>query len=237
MSGPSIRHPLLQNPLKWLRTQKHHVSELYQPQNFPSIENNPFARALSATKMDGQKLRFPLGNSIRLVLQSTPEGLSPELGSFQKTYTLVPATGKPLHKSLLPAAYVLKNKHYVDHILDKKSKFWRRYVPSKFRFNNDGALALKPEVIADILSVILEQYRARITSAVGSAVMEEASEKKGMFLSPEGSPIAWEEGVPVVCVSQWILAEELGLTERVFLSYDGNVELCEDLWSVVNFGR
>lgn len=237
MVTPAIRHPLLQNPLKWLRTQRHHTSELYQAEKFPSIENNPFARGLSATKMDGQKLRFPLGNSVRLVLKSTPETLSPETPSLHKTYTLIPSTGKQQNGTLLPAAYVLKNKRYVDHLLDQKSKFWQRYVPSKFRFNNDKALAQKPQICADVLGAIFAQYRSRIVSGMKAAVIEKPSGRRGMFLLSEGPVLAVEKGVPAVCVGQWISAEELGISEKVFLPYDDNAGLCEDILSVVSFFR
>lgn len=241
------KHPLLSNPIKWLKNNKYHSDEFYSTSYYDtdSINSNPFAQALTDTKMDGSRIRYPKGQMVQLVVDEYSEVTSIDAArlSESKKYFLVPLINKPEQNSVLyPSHYILKNQHYIDYIV--KTNQWRKYVPQKFRFKNDKALGAKVNILPDIAKIIPHVYEQNIIRLMSETRNLEPykglSKESGLVLSfskTSNEPaISFHNSLPIVNMKRIISKNEINLqNEESFIPFDGNSDLCFNLFSLASY--
>lgn len=248
MTKACFNHPLLSNPVKWLRNNKYHSPEFYTKSYYEtnSINSNPFAQALKETRMDGSRIRYPKGQMVQIVVDSYQESSS--IGTVEssedKNYFLMPLINKPEQNSaLFPSHYILKNQHYIDYIV--KTNQWRRYVPQKFRFRNDKVLGAKVNVPPDITKTIPYIYERNILKLMPetrtTAYNKDQVQENGFvltFSATSNEPaISFDNNLPIVNMNRIISNKnEIKSQEgELFISFDENVDLCFNLFSLASY--
>lgn len=248
MTKVCIKHPLLSNPIKWLKNNKYHSSEFYLTSYYDanSINSNPFAQALTETKMDGSRIRYPKGHMVQLVVDENSELTSIESAqsSESKNYFLMPLINKTEQNSALyPSHYILKNQHYIDYIV--KTNQWRKYVPQKFRFKNDKSLGNKVNILPDIAKIIPHIYEQNIIKLMSERKNLEPSkfliQESGLALSFSKASyepaITFKNSLPILNMNRIIPKNnEINLQrEETFIPFHGNADLCFNLISLANY--
>lgn len=156
-----MRHALLRNPVKWLtRTRKRHAAELYDKNAYDTekLANNPFAAALSDTRLDARGKRFPLGNMVQMVVEKD-EG----------RYLLKPVLKKP-ELGHNPASYILNRGPYIKLSMGQRASL----VPMKQR----AAKMIGLIQIPDLPSLVSDLYKINlIPEGSPDIVLVPASEK------------------------------------------------------------
>lgn len=142
MLSSYLRHPLLRNPLKWLRgVSKRHTTDLYLD-NFYDTRNlgkNPFLVSLLDTRLDMSRTRFPIGNMVQTVVAGSPK---------TKSYEVIPVLEKP-HKGQNPGVYVINNKEYINFLSRKRFS----PIPLKYKHKSSsiiGAIKTPQDFSAEI---------------------------------------------------------------------------------------
>ena len=245
MTKACVKHPLLSNPVKWLRNNKYHSPEFYTKSYYDtnSINSNPFAQALTETRMDGSRIRYPKGQMVQIVVDSYRESSSigTTESSEDKNYFLMPLINKPEENSpLFPSHYILKNRHYIDYIV--KTNQWRRYVPQKFRFKNDKVLGAKVNVLPDIAKTIPHIYEQNILKLISETrttdYTKDLVQENGLvlnFSSTSNEPaISFDNKLPIVNMNKISPNNNEIKSQRgeLFIPFDGNADLCFNLFSL-----
>ncbi|CCE82350.1 Piso0_002073 [Millerozyma farinosa CBS 7064] len=229
-----LEHPVLRTPEKWLNIERSHNVELYNSGYYDPIalRNNPFANMLTDNKMDGSRIRFPIGQMHQLAVDFK------KVDTEKKNLFLVPVVTKPeLNTTLYAAQYILNNRKYINYIFN--SGQWRRFIPPKFRFKNSSSVvsAVRPlSDFGDVLQGLLEQklldaWRDVDLSSDNSSCQHSLT----LYLTGDDT-----EDIPVVvsdsntskikmnrCFKSIAkhLARETG-TDILTIPYDKNKELC-----------
>lgn len=248
MTKACFKHPLLSNPVKWLRNNKYHSSEFYTKSYYDtiSINSNPFAQALTETRMDGSRIRYPKGQMVQIVVDGYQESSSIDTAesSEDKNYFLMPLINKPEQNSVLfPSHYILKNQHYIDYIV--KTNQWRRYVPQKFRFKNDKVLGAKVNILPDITKTIPHIYEQNILKLMLETTTTEynkgQAQENGLvlnFSSTSNEPaISFDGKIPIVNMNRIIPNKKEIKSQKgeLFISFEGNADLCFNLFSLTGY--
>lgn len=248
MTKACFNHPLLSNPVKWLRNKKYHSPEFYTKSYYDtnSINSNPFAQALTETRMDGSRIRYPKGQMVQIVVDSYQESdsIGPAESSEDKNYFLMPLINKPEQNSaLFPSHYILKNQHYIDYIV--KTNQWRRYVPQKFRFKNDKVLGAKVNVLPDITKTIPYIYERNIlrlmpetrTTAYNKGQVRENGLVLTFSATSNEPAISFDNNLPIVNMNRIISKKNEIKSQKgeLFVSFDENVDLCFNLLSLAGY--
>lgn len=205
-----MKHRLLLNPVKWLRgARKRHAADLYDASayNPQTLQSNPFARALDATRMDILGKRFPLGNMIQTIVE--------QRGG---KYEIVPVLEKPV-LGVNPASYVLNRASYI--AFAQKRVFLP--IPSKRR-QRDKKLLGQTRVIEDFIGV----YRRLLEEAIRPLLDSvEGGDGPGMTVLPGNGPTKWENGTPHMYSPLF--------DKEVHLPYEENQQLCQLLLKHAQF--
>lgn len=229
-----LEHPVLRTPEKWLNIERSHNAKLYNSgyYDFKALRNNPFANMLTDNKMDGSRIRFPIGQMHQLAVDFK------KVDTEKKNLFLVPVVTKPEpNTTLYTAQYILNNRKYINYVFN--SGQWRRFIPPKFRFKNSSSVVLAVQTLSDfgdVLQGLLEQklLDAWINADLSS---DNNSGEHSLTLILTGDDTA---DIPIVVsdsssskimmnrCSKSIaehLARETG-TDKLTIPYDKNKELC-----------
>lgn len=242
MPKACFKHPLLTNPVKWLKGNKYHSPEFYQTSYYDTdtINSNPFALVLTETRMDGSRTRFPKGQMVQLVVDTTPQKTS----SNNKDYFLLPLINKGIaNSSLYPSHYILKNQQYIDYVV--KTQQWRKYVPQKFRFKNDKFLGGKVNLLPNIVKIVPRIYEQNVINVLSTSeyavFQDDPTQADGFVLNFEGTmsePICLFNGrIPVVNMNR-ILSEGNEILSKkglLFIPYCGNIDMSFNIFSLVSY--
>lgn len=198
-----MKHPLLQNPVRWLRgAKKRHSAELYDSSAYRKEELacNPFAAILASTRLDILGKRFPIGNMIQMVVEQRDDGRK-----------IVPVLEKP-KLGTHPASYVMNRASYIDFA--QKRQFLP--VPLKIRQREKRLLA-EIKVVEGFNGVHDELLRSEIGKLLNE---KKTNEGPGMWIVPGESCswIEWEEKAPKI--------HHPLVKDTEFMSYEGNQRLC-----------
>lgn len=248
MTKACFKHPLLSNPVKWLRNDKYHSPEFYTRSYYDtnSINSNPFAQALRETRMDGSRVRYPEGQMVQIVVDSYQDSSSIDKveSSENKNYFLMPLINKPEQNSVLyPSHYILKNQHYIDYIV--KTNQWRKYVPQKFRFKNDKVLGAKVNILPDIAKTIPRIYKQNILKLMSETrttdYIKGLDQEYGFVLNFSGTSndpaISFDNKLPIINMNRIMpnMNEIKSQKRELFLSFEGNADLCFNLFSLAGY--
>ncbi|QBM86083.1 hypothetical protein METSCH_A07180 [Metschnikowia aff. pulcherrima] len=183
MSRSYLQHPLLKNPVKWLRgVPKRHECDL-QLQGYydtKSLDSNPFAASLQDTRFDVSKIRFPIGNTVQIVVNKIHD---------LTTYRLTPVLEKPRYGQN-PASYVINNKYYIDFLARKRFM----PIPLKYRHRSSSMIgSIKSS--SDFSSEIQTLYKEKIIQLIDQLPASETrtiSKNSKILLKPgEVGHIDW----------------------------------------------
>lgn len=153
-----LEHPLLANPVKWLRhvTKRHSVCNvIHNHYNLSALKNSPYAQFLSDTRKDPSGFRFPIGSMVQLVVTKRDE-----------KYEIAPVLQKPL-LGQNPATYVLGNEKYINFLSSKRF----RPLPMKYR---QRSLAIAGRIqVPDLASAIDSVYREALEVELKREITED----------------------------------------------------------------
>lgn len=128
------RHPLLQNPARWLKVDKYVARENYTRLHYDtgSLQHNPYAQLLAkGTAMDApSRAILPRGSLVRLTVH------------HGAALAVSPAVNSPRPRgALYPRSYIINHWLYVYCAGVRGS--WRKCIPVKFRTKSDAATVTK----------------------------------------------------------------------------------------------
>ncbi|KAK6465163.1 hypothetical protein DFJ63DRAFT_9133 [Scheffersomyces coipomensis] len=228
-----LKHPVLVNPTKWIRSPKIHESNLYLTgfYNSKSLENNPFAKALIDTKADGLGTRFPVGSMIHLTADTPPDKRE------SSNYWIMPIINHSisLDKYFFTSHYMINNEVYVNEMIRQGKKVSTRFLPRKIIHRNGK---LRGEIIfmpgfSDVVKQRYEQDIIRLLS-IQTASAQSKKQNAGLTLTKQG-PSVKVVGSDVIInikkLSPYFDFEE----EELFIPYEQNNELCELIIYYLNY--
>lgn len=210
-----LRHPLLKNPVKWLRgVKKRHNAELaVETPLTQRLQSDPFAASLTSTRRDVSYNLFPIGNMIQVIVGDKNE---------KGHYPLQPVIEKP-SKGQHPASYVINYKKYLE-ILEM-----RRFLPTPMKYRMRGSIEHAIKKPENFIGEVEELYRGRITELLSSrSGAAENNRELGFLLTPgeRKASVSWSELGPVIATD--LVAEE------TFVAFEES-ELAMLLWKLVAF--
>ncbi|CUM67281.1 uncharacterized protein PRCAT00004974001 [Priceomyces carsonii] len=217
-----FKHPVLINPSKYLRGTKRHASELYREDYYDteSLNCNPFANALIGTRSDGQRIRFPRGEMIRLIVDRINDELY-----------LVPLIEDPQKDTaLIPSHYILNNERYIE--FTEAIKQWKRYIPQKYKFRNSETILNQIKLLPDFRNSILKAYENKVKTLLPKA-KKKLRDEPGFLCTSEGELFLFEGLNPVVNINT--LVSDLNMKEPIAISYKENLELCKAIFLLLDF--
>lgn len=179
-----LLHPLIRNPVKWLKgVTKRHSQEFYREDFYDSssLSSNPFAQILQSTRKDVSGYRFPLGNMIQVVVEK----------NSSKKYELVPVLEKP-EKGQHPASYLINDKAYLQLLSQKQI----RPVPLKYRQRSTAILG-QLSMSDQFAEKVDEMYQEEIEKYFQHE--NQIDKTQTITLRPETDAIiGWDKNTPVV---------------------------------------
>lgn len=181
-------HPLIRNPVRWLKgVTKRHSESLYRNDFYDSssIDANPFAQLLQSTRKDVSGYRFPIGNMIQVVVKKKEDN----------RYELAPVIEKPT-KGQSPASYLINNKAYLQLLNHKQV----RPVPLKYRQRSTAILS-QLSLSDEFVDRVDEMYREEVEKSKWDQCFNDNNESvPGIILRPADSDngITWDKSTPIV---------------------------------------
>lgn len=203
-----LEHPVLVNPVKWLKIDKYHASNLYQPNHYEAtMTSNPFARILSRTNKDSTSFRFPSGNLIKMI---------PKESNDQKIY-LSPIINDVNPEEITAPSYIINNKKFIKYVDDMNQ--WMRYLPLKYKNANENSIISRTQVIPNISQVYTELLLRDINMGLQAVDTDTENSKYGLQLTNSG---------PLIEVKDWIVFINLPqIKDEVYVSFTKkNTHLC-----------
>lgn len=229
-----LEHPVLRTPEKWLNIERSHNAKLYIHgyYDLKALKNNPFANMLTDNKMDGSRIRFPIGQMHQLAVDFK------KADTRKKSLFLVPVVTKPEPNTTLYAAqYILNNKKYINYIFN--SGQWRKFIPPKFRFKNSSGIVLAVQPLSDFGDVLQRLLEQKLLHAWRDADLSpnNSSSEHSLTLyltgeNTEDTPVIYSDNnsskimLNRCCKS---IAEHLARetsTNKLTIHFDKNKELC-----------
>ncbi|KAL6452664.1 hypothetical protein SBY92_001926 [Candida maltosa Xu316] len=161
-------HPILVNPTRWLDLPVKHASNLYQSGYYQSLQQNPFADALTKIESNSPRTTIPHGIGIPLTVTTDT-----------KNAVLTPKVDLDDVIKSEPWRLIINSEKYIrSQIADAKGL--QKFAPMRFfQQNNPGKL--KIGIKDNVLEYIETSYLEKIQELL-KVVSDETSKKNGIQL-------------------------------------------------------
>lgn len=202
-----LQHPILVNPTRWLRSNKKHASDLYQRGYYPSLQNNPFASALTRLEANSPTTTIPHGDGISLVVSKQ------NLNLGKQHLTLNPRIGEEIHE---PSRLIINSSKYIKTMINNP-KATQKLIPMQFIIK--GKLMKSHITLQEnILETIEEIYKQKIETLIAHIAQEDSGEN-GIVLTNLDIPIQIQGGIAYISNRGVFQGREL------YIDYDKHPEL------------
>lgn len=212
-----LKHPVLVNPTRWLRSHKKHAPKLYQQGYYPSLKNNPFALALTRLETNSPTTTLPYGDGIPLIVSKK------NLNLPQRQLILIPKIDEEINEA---NRLMINSSKYIKSVVNNP-KATQTLIPMQFI---KRAKYMKGNVVLQekILEAIEEIYTQKIGSLIADVIQGDTG-KNGIVLTKMKVPIKIKGGITYVNNTDLFKGKEL------FIDYDKHPELSRLIIMYIDF--
>lgn len=233
--------------------------------NQSAVDSNPFVRGLLELKADGSGSKFVNGEVIELTVEKSPalesQGMNSQASDhllIAESSSVVDSTSKAkrldsrlskidrkpkywiipiinqavtLDKYYFTSHYIINNSKYVEYVASDRGKSLR-FFPRKLAATN-GNMRGETCFIPDAPQVVENLYKSSIKLLFKCVGEGDPRPTTGMVLSTLGPMFQFVDSIPKVNLK--LLIDDIQISSDMFIPYEKNPDLCEQILLLANY--